>query len=613
MSRWAGRCGASRPRVLGAVVAVLLVGAMTHATSAGAQDVGTDLAPQAHVVDVEPIVGSDGELWVRLTFEEPWGKTPPFDLFSLWFGVGVATNDTQAWSGWEWHDGVATPFESTATRGESGAYVLEDGSVMLATGIAPDGPVAVRVMMASWVDESTTERQADMLDLEFSPEDFGNGDPLESFGEPCFNLITQETIGQAPPPPEPSPTQAPTPEPTAQPTEVPPSPSPVPTAIPPVSVGDEGNGGGIPPWLWVFGLLLILLLWMGYVYYSMPRLAGTDPCRPEREAVARAKARLEAAQRDLEAKRAARTAAGDAYTQALRKPSSDGRAHREAERVRDEAEIAVVNAEAEVIGATNNLAAAEAALAQCEGQNSGAAPGTADPGSGGGSTPTDPAGNETPPEPTCCPSGNWIGVNVYSGVMALYGRESGYIYLVCLDDSSRTAHLFWQGSRRGLGLGAEISGGLFMVLGGPKHPKDLEAAVEGVLKGIDGDFSLGASWSKLIKAGVKGGRSGKELLKAFNRIRDISKQLRKAQKAGNDAEAARHAARLGALVEDGTAVRIAEEITEATAKGVSSSGQAGGSGVNIPLGVGVQVGVWELYWAEAKLQSWSGCERCGSY
>jgi hypothetical protein len=606
MSRWAGRSGGSRPRVLGAVVALLLVGAMTHATSAGAQDVGTDLVPQAHVVDVEPIVGPDGELWVRLTFEQPWGKTPPFDLFSLWFGVGVATNETESWSGWEWHDGVATPFESTATRGESGAYVLEDGSVMLATGITPDGPVAVRVMMASWVDETSTDRQADILDLEFSPEDFESGDPLESFGEPCFNLITQETIGQAPPLPEPNPTEEPTStsEPAAQPTEVPPL----------VSVGDGDDvGGGIPPWFWAFGLFVIFLLWMAYVYYSMPRLAGTDPCRPEREAVARAKARLEAAQRDLEAKRAARTAAGDAYTQALRKPSSDGRAHREAERVRDEAEIAVINAEAEAIGATNNLAEAEAALAECEGQNSGATSGTPDPGSDGGSTPTDPTGTETAEEPACCPSGNWIGVNVYSGVMALYGRESGYIYLVCLDDSSRTAQLFWQGSRRGLGLGAEISGGLFMVTGGPKHPKDLEAAVEGVLKGIDGDFSLGASWSKLIKAGVKGGRSGKELLKAFNQIRDISKQLRKAQKAGNEAEAARHAAKLGALVEDGTAVRIAEELTEATAKGASSSGQSGGSGVNIPLGVGVQVGVWELYWAEAKLQSWSGCEKCGSY
>ena len=171
--------------------------------------------------------------------------------------------------------------------------------------------------------------------------------------------------------------------------------------------------------------------------------------------------------------------------------------------------------------------------------------------------------------------------------------------------------------RLGLGLGGEISGGLFLILGGPKHPNELERSVEAVLGGFDGDLSLGASWSKLLKAGVKSGRNAGKLAKALDKVREASKALNKARKAGNVQEATRISSKnaeiLKELVRDGTAGEVADALGDTAIKSGASGAQAGGTGVNIPLGAGLQVGLWDLISVEAMLQSWDGCSRCGSY
>lgn len=622
--------------MVGLLIAVLLAASVPLASPAGAQEVGTDLQPRARIVQVEPIIAPDGELWVRLHFEEPWGDEPPFDLFSMWFGIGTATLDAQSWAGWEWHDGVSTPFESSATRGESGAYALDDGTVVLATGLFPDGEaVGMSVLMASWLSESDTERQADRFDLSFSPEEYQQGDPLSLFGTPTHNLITNTPIGQTAPSTSSTPPSAPastssTPAPTSGQESTSSSP-PAPTSSEASTApGDDttsapapstsGGGGGVPVWVWFLGIFLLFVAWMIYVYFST-RLAGSGPdrCRPERDAVARARRALADAQEDEETARGARDRAeADLAEAEFSRKGNRQEIVEQATRARDEARLALDRAVNDTALAREELAAAEAALAECE-RRAASTPGTtSDPPPSGPSTPPDADGTATPPEPDCCPSGNWIGVNAYSGGMGVVaGAEWGLIYLVCIDDPSRTAWVSWKGVRLGLGLGGEISGGLFLVIGGPQHPNELERSVEGVLSGFDGDLSLGASWSKLLKATVKGGRHAGKLGTALQQIRDASKALNKARKAGNIEEATRISAKnadvLKQLVRDGTAGQLADTLGEAAIKSGASGAQAGGTGVNIPLGVGLQVGLWQLFAVEAMMQSWDGCERCGTY
>lgn len=101
---------------------------------------------------------------------------------------------------------------------------LDDGTVVLATGLFPDSAVDMLVAMASWLHETDSSRQGDQFELSFQPEEFAQGDPLEMFGAPIYNLLTASPVGQttAPTPsaveetPEtPTPTLVPTPEPAS--------------------------------------------------------------------------------------------------------------------------------------------------------------------------------------------------------------------------------------------------------------------------------------------------------------------------------------------------------------------------------------------------------------
>lgn len=367
--------------------------------------------------------------------------------------------------------------------------------------------------------------------------------------------------------------------------------------------------------------MLLILIWMAYVY-SSTRLVGVlpDPCAPERAAVGAAKRALVEAEADQEAKGDARREAESTRAEAEFSRSGDRqgvitRADREVE----DAKTAEDRAKTRTTEARNELLTAEAALARCEKR----AETTTDDGTTSEPPPTSPSSPDQtqtgpPPESGRCPSGNWIGINIFSGgILFVGGVEWGLIYLVCIDNPDRTAIVSWRGARGGLGLGAEISGGLFLVLGGPKHPNELEKSIESILSGVDFDLSLGASWTKLAKAGVKAGTNVKSLKTAVEGVRDASKALDKAHNAGNIEEATRISAMnadvLKQLVRDGTAGKLVDELAEVSVKSGLSGAQTQGSGVNIPLGVGLQAGVWYTGWVSAMLQSWDGCEECGSY
>jgi len=651
---------ASRPnarrgwRLLGVIIASALVIAGPLAGRSMAQDAeGADLDPQARIVKVEPIIAPDGELWVRLHFEKSWDEMPPLDLFSIWFGIGTATDTAESWAGWELHDGVSTPYESSGSRGDAGAMVLDDGTVILATGLFPHSAIGMSVLMASWLNETSTARQTDQLELGFQPEEYLRGNPLEMFGTPTYNLLTGTPVGQTTPEvpsdeeqpsetPEPSPTPEPdpTPEPEPTPSEDPaiavpleesasddaatpavanPQPSEDASAAPTTSQTNPDDGLTTAQKV-ALATVLVFLIWMAYVYFST-QLVGVapDPCADEKAAVAAAKKRLDEANADQKAKGDARhDAETDRSNAPFAKKDMRGVLER-AEKAVEEASKAEDQAKTRTQFAQNELVEAETALTRCEKRAESDSEGgttTSQP-PPGPSAPTDPT-SEPAPEPDCCPSGNWIGINVFSGGMLFVGgMEWGLIHFVCLDNPDRTALVAWRGARGGLGLGAEISGGLFLVVGGPKHPNELEKSVESTLSGVDFDLSLGTSWTKLAKAGVKTGRNVKKLKAAVEQVRDGSKALDKARKAGNIEEATRISAKnaevLKDLVRDGTAGKLADTVAEVTTKGGLSAGQTKGTGVHIPLGIGLQAGVWYTGWINATLQSWDGCEKCGRY
>ncbi len=648
---------ASRPtaprawRLFGVIIASALLIAGPFAGPSMAQDAeGTDLDPQARIVKVEPIIAPDGELWVRLHFEKAWDRMPPLDLFSIWFGIGTASDTAESWAGWEWHDGVSTPYESSGSRGDAGAMVLDDGTVILATGLFPESAIGMSVLMASWLNEMDTARQTGELEFGFQPEEYLRGNPLELFGAPTYNLITNTPLGQATPEvpsaeeqptetPEPIPTPTPDPTPSEE-TEVPPvveesasndaatpavaSPQPSEDASEAPATSQTNPGDGLTTaQKAALATLLVFLIWMAYVYFSTQLVGVTpDPCADEKAAVAAAKKGLDEAKANQKAKGDARhDAETDRSNAPFAKKDMRGVLER-AERAVEEANKAEFHAKTLTQAAQNKLLNAEAALAKCEKRAETASEGgtaTSQPPQGP-SAPTDPAPEPTP-EPDCCPSGTWIGINVFSGgILAVGGMEWGLIHLVCLDNPDRTALVSWQGGRLGLGLGAEISAGLFVIFGGPKHPNELEKLVESTLSGVDFDLSLGTSWTKLAKAGVKSGRSLKKLKslkEAVEQVKDGSKALNKARKAGNIEEATRISAKnaevLKDLVRDGTAGKLVDGLAEVTTKGGISAGQTKGTGVHIPLGIGLQAGVWYTGWINATLQSWDGCEKCGRY
>jgi len=645
-----------------ALIAALLMTTIAASPVAAETESGTDLAPRARIVDIEPIIDENGQLWYRLHFEQPWGEMPPFDLFSFWFGIGTAAGEASSWVGLEHHAGIRTPYESTGAAGNSGAFALADGTVVVATGLFPTSPIGIAVLMASWRHETETTRQADEFETSFQPADFIHGDPLHLFGAPTWNLVTDEQIGGTPPEAEEAPDDDATVATPATPTDDANSdedntPEASPSQDTPSEAGTLDDGADAAPATPAVDsdtpvttsatvgassngltreqkialvILAMFLLWMTFVYFSTRTVgAAPDPCASEKAAVDTAKKKLEEAKKRQAARSAARSQA-EAERSALTfaEPGhGPQKASRDADNAVDEANRAEDIAKSHTEIAQNEVLAAEAKLAACEKRADASSPSTTSTG-GTPATAPPPPGPTTPSQPapgpteaeesTCCPSGNWIGVNVFSGgTFFVGGAEWGIIHLVCIDNPDRTATVSWKGYRVGPGLGAEISGGLFVVVGGPTHPKELEKSVESILGGVDFDLSLGASWTKLAKASVKSGRSLKQLKTVVEQLRDGSKALDKARKAGNIQEATQIAAKNSGLVKelvrDGKLGKLADAAAEVGTKSALSGGQALGSGVNIPLGVGLQVGIWNVFGVEAMLQAWDGCEECGSY
>jgi len=160
-------------------------------TSAACDDAVIDrIDSRFRVSCVDAILDRQNQLWINIAVGQGWGQTPPGAIKSGFFRATVSYNPTIE-LGWETHEGVETVL-GTPTE----AYILENGSVLFATGLSPAAPyqLDIGVAFASWQEET-----APVVTGEFSTfigsEVVATGDPFTGFGgPPVFDLMTSSPI-----------------------------------------------------------------------------------------------------------------------------------------------------------------------------------------------------------------------------------------------------------------------------------------------------------------------------------------------------------------------------------------------------------------------------------
>jgi hypothetical protein len=147
---------------------------------------------RAHPSFVEGIVDQDGELWFEVCFDRSWGDAPPADVFSLFWMLAITIGDQTAQVGWQTHDGVQTYLGEAGTR----AYLLDNGCILLATGLHPTGDyeVTIAAQFASWLDEATTEAISGETSMGTASRFIDQGDPMTAFGMPIVDLTSGQPV-----------------------------------------------------------------------------------------------------------------------------------------------------------------------------------------------------------------------------------------------------------------------------------------------------------------------------------------------------------------------------------------------------------------------------------
>lgn len=141
-----------------------------------------------HVNCVDAMLDRQGMLWI--SFGQGWESTPPCCIKSG-FWKATATYNPTFEIGWETHDGVetllGTPLE---------AYILDNGSIVFATGHSPAPPfqLDIEVMFASWLTEADPVVSGD-YSISIGSDSIGTGDPLADFGgKPVFDLTASKPL-----------------------------------------------------------------------------------------------------------------------------------------------------------------------------------------------------------------------------------------------------------------------------------------------------------------------------------------------------------------------------------------------------------------------------------
>jgi len=144
---------------------------------------------RAHPEFVRVLMNEIGEAYVHMFMCAAWGVAPPDDLFSFFWLMAVSWNPTTE-VGWEIHGGTVTVLGTT-----SEAYILEDGSLLVATGLTPTGDFTITVdaSYGSWVAEDGAPPVFGGTQFSIPVASVVSGDPLEEAGaEPVYDLVAGE-------------------------------------------------------------------------------------------------------------------------------------------------------------------------------------------------------------------------------------------------------------------------------------------------------------------------------------------------------------------------------------------------------------------------------------
>ncbi|HSM01718.1 MAG TPA: hypothetical protein VK960_04640 [Acidimicrobiia bacterium] len=245
-----------RSRWAGVAAAVLLSGLVLTPVAAHA---GERPDGRAEPSFVEGVIDADGQLWLRVGFYQSWGDEPPRDLFSLFWRLTITIGDETSVVGWEIHDGVETYLGGSGTR----AYLLDNGDILIATGLFPTGDyeVSIAAEFASWLDEATSSAIAGSTGFGTGSSFIDAGDPFTRFGgAPIWDLATGRRY---------SATTTSTSTTTAE--------TPSTTTAEAGSTDDtpagatSADGGGLPLWLFGFAGVIALLVWL----FLTGRIPGT--------------------------------------------------------------------------------------------------------------------------------------------------------------------------------------------------------------------------------------------------------------------------------------------------------------------------------------------------
>ncbi len=146
--------------------------------------------PLAQIKSVGAVVDENGDVWIQITFEEGWARIPPDGFFSLFWDVFVSFNPTVE-VGWQVHAGAATILGTT-----SEAYILDDGTVLVATGLAPVRPfeLTIEASFGSWGDEAGPPAVFGEVSLSVGSDSIEDGDPFVAFGQPVYDLVTATEV-----------------------------------------------------------------------------------------------------------------------------------------------------------------------------------------------------------------------------------------------------------------------------------------------------------------------------------------------------------------------------------------------------------------------------------
>ncbi len=240
---------------------------------------------RAQVSYLEAIIADDGELWFKAAFYLPWDDKPPLDLFSFFFLLEVFVDGESSTIGWQVHDEEDEVISDGNAVDAPAVFILDDGCVLVATGLFPTEPFTADVFAAwgSWVDEATTD--AVFGDDEFTVDSTSavHGDPFVLLAPVVFDLVTGEMVMT---------TTTTTTATTSTTTTTAPTTTSTTVATTGGGTGsDEGAGNALPGVLIGIGLGLL-----GGGFFLFTRARSKD-CEPERRAYAAADAAYEKAKR----------------------------------------------------------------------------------------------------------------------------------------------------------------------------------------------------------------------------------------------------------------------------------------------------------------------------